>query len=99
MADGWALAGAPNARDLGGLVGVDGRRIRPGVLIRASALGRLVDDDLPALGELGLACVVDLRGAIGDRGRAAGPARRRAARWCTCRCTTRSTRSSRTSRR
>ncbi len=61
MADGWSLAGAPNARDLGGLVGVDGRRVRPGVLVRASALGRLVDDDLPALGALGLSCVVDLR--------------------------------------
>ncbi len=33
----------------------------PGVLVRASALGRLVDDDLPMLGGLGLACVVDLR--------------------------------------
>jgi protein-tyrosine phosphatase len=61
MADGWALTGAPNARDLGGLPAVDGRRIRPGLLIRSSALGRLVDDDLPVLRQLGIACLVDLR--------------------------------------
>jgi protein-tyrosine phosphatase len=61
MADGWALAGAPNARDLGGFVGAGGRPIRRGVLVRASALGRLRDDDLPVLDRLGLACVLDLR--------------------------------------
>ncbi|MDG4826953.1 tyrosine-protein phosphatase [Asanoa sp. WMMD1127] len=59
----WTLTGAPNARDLGGLVGADGRRVRSGALIRASGLGRLVDDDLPTIGKLGLACVVDLRSA------------------------------------
>lgn len=61
MADEWALAGAPNARDLGGLVGAGGRPVRRGVLVRASALGRLRDEDLPVLDGLGLACVVDLR--------------------------------------
>jgi protein-tyrosine phosphatase len=61
MADGWTLTGAPNARDLGGLVGAGGRPIRTGRLVRSSGLGRLVDDDLPVLGKLGLACVVDLR--------------------------------------
>jgi protein-tyrosine phosphatase len=59
----WSLTGAPNARDLGGLVGAEGRPVRPGALIRASGLGRLVDDDLPTLGKLGIACVVDLRAA------------------------------------
>ncbi len=59
----WELVGAPNARDLGGLVGADGRRIRPGVLIRTPALGRLTDEDLPVLAKLGPACVVDLRDA------------------------------------
>ncbi|MEH1099817.1 tyrosine-protein phosphatase [Micromonospora sp. CPCC 205561] len=57
----WELVGAPNARELGGLVGLDGRRVRPGVLIRTPALGRLTDEDLPVLAKLGPACVVDLR--------------------------------------
>lgn len=57
----WKLAGAPNARDLGGLVTVDGRRVRRGVLIRAGALGRLTDDDVPVLAALALTCLVDLR--------------------------------------
>ncbi|MFC4109342.1 tyrosine-protein phosphatase [Micromonospora zhanjiangensis] len=55
------LVGAPNSRDLGGLVGAGGRRIRPGRLIRTAALGRLTDADLPVLDRLGVACVVDLR--------------------------------------
>ncbi|QGN47807.1 protein-tyrosine-phosphatase [Micromonospora sp. WMMC415] len=59
----WDLVGAPNARDLGGLVGADGRRVRPGVLIRTPALGRLTDEDLPVLAKLGPSCVVDLRDA------------------------------------
>jgi protein-tyrosine phosphatase len=59
--EGWSLAGAPNSRDLGGLVGAGGRRVRAGRLIRTAALGRLADDDLPILGKLGVACVVDLR--------------------------------------
>ncbi|MFJ8578780.1 tyrosine-protein phosphatase [Micromonospora sp. NPDC093277] len=57
----WELVGAPNARDLGGLPAADGRRVRPGRLIRTAALGRLTDDDLPVLGKLAPACVVDLR--------------------------------------
>lgn len=60
-AEGWHLEGAPNSRDLGGLVGADGRRLRAGRLIRTAALGRLTDDDLPVLAKLGVACVVDLR--------------------------------------
>ncbi|MGC4889620.1 tyrosine-protein phosphatase [Micromonospora sp. NBC_01392] len=57
----WELVGAPNARDLGGLPTTDGRRVRAGRLVRTAALGRLTDDDLPVLGKLGTACVVDLR--------------------------------------
>ncbi|MGW3602487.1 MULTISPECIES: tyrosine-protein phosphatase [unclassified Micromonospora] len=57
----WEMVGAPNARDLGGIVGADGRRVRPGRLIRTPALGRLTDEDLPVLAKLGPACVVDLR--------------------------------------
>lgn len=59
----WELVGAPNARDLGGLPTSDGRRVRPGRLIRTAALGRLTDEDLPVLGKLAPACVVDLRHA------------------------------------
>jgi protein-tyrosine phosphatase len=55
------LVGAPNARDLGGLPTADGRRLRPGVLLRASALGRLSDQDVAALGKLDLGLVIDLR--------------------------------------
>ncbi|MFI6257276.1 tyrosine-protein phosphatase [Micromonospora zamorensis] len=58
---GWELVGAPNARDLGGLVGADGRRVRAGQLLRTPALGRLTDEDLPVLAKLGPACVLDLR--------------------------------------
>jgi len=57
----WELIGAPNARDLGGLVTVEGRRVRPGRLIRTPALGRLTDEDLPVLAKLGPTCVLDLR--------------------------------------
>ncbi|MET8254488.1 tyrosine-protein phosphatase [Micromonospora sp. NPDC005197] len=59
----WELVGAPNARDLGGLRGVDGRKVRAGRLIRTPALGRLTDEDLPVLAKLGPACVLDLRAA------------------------------------
>jgi protein-tyrosine phosphatase len=55
------LVGAPNTRDLGGLTTADGRRVRPGTLVRAGALGRVTDDDLPVLATLGLACRIDLR--------------------------------------
>jgi len=57
------LVGAPNARDLGGLVTADGWRVRPGILLRAPALGRLADRDVAVLAGLGPAYVVDLRDA------------------------------------
>jgi protein-tyrosine phosphatase len=66
MGDGMralGLAGAPNTRDLGGIVAVDGRSVRDGRLVRASALGRLTDSDVDALRALGLRTVVDLRDA------------------------------------
>jgi protein-tyrosine phosphatase len=56
----FRLANAANARDMGGLV-VAGGRIRPGVLFRANALHRLTDDDVTALGAIGLTCLVDFR--------------------------------------
>ncbi len=57
------LVNATNARDLGGLPTVDGRRVRSGLVFRANALDRLTDADLAAVGRLGLSCVVDLRSA------------------------------------
>ena len=33
VSQGWALVGVANGRDLGGLLGADGRRVRAGVLI------------------------------------------------------------------
>ena len=73
---GWELVGAPNARDLGGLVGADGRRVRAGQLLRTPALGRLTDEDLPVLAKLGPACVLDLRDPSEIDGRPGGPAGR-----------------------
>ena len=55
------LEKAPNARDLGGYVGADGRTVRRGVLFRADALHRLSPGDIERVGALGLACVIDLR--------------------------------------
>jgi protein-tyrosine phosphatase len=55
------LTGAPNARDLGGLVTSDGRQIRTGRLVRSGGLGRLTDADLPVLATFGFACRIDLR--------------------------------------
>lgn len=50
------LDGAPNTRDVALAAG-----IRPGRLYRASALGRLTDADLAALGRANLRTVIDLR--------------------------------------
>ncbi len=55
------LAGALNFRDLGGLPTADGRRVRPGLLFRSEKLSGLTDEDVAALGGLGLRTVVDLR--------------------------------------
>jgi protein-tyrosine phosphatase len=55
------LEKATNARDLGGLVAADGRRVRSGLLFRANALNRLTEADVTVLGGLGLACLIDFR--------------------------------------
>jgi protein-tyrosine phosphatase len=55
------LMNAANARDLGGFVTAVGRRTRRGVLYRANALNRLTDEDVLAVGRLGLVHVVDFR--------------------------------------
>jgi len=55
------LVGAPNARDLGGLAGADGRTVRPGLVYRAPGLGRLTEQDVIRLGRCGLTDLLDLR--------------------------------------
>lgn len=67
-----ALEGCTNLRDLGGYRAADGRRVRFGLVFRASALGALTEADLLALGRLGLRTVCDLRG---ERERARMPSR------------------------
>ena len=59
----YALTGAPNARDLGGLKTADGRVIRRGRLIRSGALGDLTDADITVLQAVPLRTVVDFRTA------------------------------------
>jgi protein-tyrosine phosphatase len=61
MERGLGLVGAPNARDIGGLVDAGGRRTRPGVVFRSGALGRLSEDDVAALANRSIGCVIDLR--------------------------------------
>ena len=39
------LGGVYNVRDLGGYLGADGRRVRHGMLFRASSLHRLTDEE------------------------------------------------------
>jgi len=67
------LTKATNARDLGGHVTLDGRRLRHGVLFRANGLHDLTDADVEVLGGLGLACVIDFRAH--DEVRRLGPDR------------------------
>jgi protein-tyrosine phosphatase len=55
------LQKAPNARDLGGYLGAQGRPIRTGLLFRADSLHRLSDADQAVLAELKLSCVIDMR--------------------------------------
>ncbi len=57
-----ALQGASNLRDLGGWPGLDGRRVRRGLLFRAPALVGLTELDVATIGKLGLRSVCDLRG-------------------------------------
>lgn len=55
------LTGAPNARDLGGIETMDGRRIKSNRLIRSGMLARLTDEDVEYLKSAGLKTVVDFR--------------------------------------
>ena len=53
--------GIENVRDLGGLLRVDGRKTRPGLLLRSGRLENATDGDIRRLEEMGLYAVVDFR--------------------------------------
>lgn len=56
------LSGVHNFRDYGGYAGMDGRRIKTGLLWRSAQQGDATDDDLSAVHAVGLAHIIDLRG-------------------------------------
>lgn len=58
-----ALTGAHNFRSLGGMATLDGRTVRPHVLMRSAHLARLTETDWQVLQQLGLRTICDLRGA------------------------------------
>src|SRR3954451_18566241 len=59
------LEGVVNIRDMGGLPTADGRRIRPGVLIRSANLSFITEADVARLvNELGVRRVLDLRSDV-----------------------------------
>ena len=57
----YLLRGAPNARDLGGLPTVDGRKVRAGVLLRSGELAGITDADAHTLSQYPLRTVIDFR--------------------------------------
>jgi protein-tyrosine phosphatase len=63
-----------NFRDLGGHLGLDGRRVRSEVLYRSDSLHRLSGSDLELVGKIGVRTVVDLRttGELTSSGRFPG---------------------------
>lgn len=66
------LDGCLNLRDLGGYATADGGTVRTGCVYRSSDLCALTDGDVEIIASLGIAVLVDLRGA---RERAARPNR------------------------
>lgn len=56
-----ALDSVHNARDLGGLTGANGRRLREGKLFRSGSPGRASAADIEFLSGLGLEAVIDFR--------------------------------------
>lgn len=55
------LEGLLNVRDLGGIVGIDGRKIKPGRIIRSDNLSTATEKDCIKLKEYGLKKIVDFR--------------------------------------
>lgn len=60
--DNYPFTGLPNTRDLGGMIGAQGRRVRPGALLRSTTLERAnAHDRQLLLEEWNLKTVIDLR--------------------------------------
>ena len=55
------LDGAPNTRDLGGIITACGREIKHGMLFRSGDLSALSDKDIKTLEDFGITLLVDLR--------------------------------------
>jgi len=55
------LQGAPNARDLGGIITLEGRKVKKSRLIRSGHLCEISDADIETLRCLGLRRIIDLR--------------------------------------
>ena len=49
--------GLRNTRDLGGMVTMDGRKIRKGMLFRSGLLAHATEEDLKQLSGMGLRCI------------------------------------------
>ena len=66
-----AFEGCFNFRDIGGYVGIDGRRVRWGRYFRAGRQDRMTEADLARAETLGIASQIDLRspGEVADQGR------------------------------
>lgn len=63
------VKGIVNARDLGGYIMQDGRKLRDGLLIRAAHLADATDADLEYLSSLPVAKVIDFRKDIEKKGK------------------------------
>jgi protein tyrosine/serine phosphatase len=57
------VPGVLNARGIGGLETMDGRRVRDGLVFRSAGLHGITDDGRRVLSELGVQTILDLRGA------------------------------------
>lgn len=55
------LASQPNFRDLGGIVTIDGRKVRPGLLFRSGDFFSLAPEDIRKLEEMDLSAIIDFR--------------------------------------
>ena len=55
------LSSQLNFRDLGGIVTVDSRKVRPGLLFRSGDLFTISDEDIQTLEHLKLSTIIDLR--------------------------------------
>ena len=57
----YNFEGIENFRELGGMVRLDGARVKEGLLLRAGHLGHASEADVRRLSDMGLALIVDMR--------------------------------------